>query len=560
MTYDIKKIFSLIALTAISLSAMATDYSDTLAVTVNGQTIYKNATITLSEKESGTYTLTLKNLIAGTDALGTITFDDCYAKQTDRGMIFDENITTTIADGDNIRGITWTGPSLGDINFSLRASLADNKLQAVIVFTTTGASPKTYSLRFGDGIHLYNGSFETFKDSKGKEVDETTATIEPEYWHSFNTASGNLASAAGKAPYLSEEVRPGSTGTKSLLLKSTAVKVFGLTVAVANGTITTGRLNAGSMTATDAANHAEMDISNTAKDPSGHPFYSLLNAQPDSIVTWVKFKQDNVNSQYPYATVSATITDGTYYQEPVDKTYTNIAARAENNTISSNGATWQRLAIPFDYDIYTSNNAETKAIMVTMSTNNGAGTGNEGDELYVDDMELIYNADITSVKLGGENIEAAAYAGENPLPGYASLKIAQVEVKDAVAASDFTVETNARQPFVYKEVVDADDIILNDPTLPKNADQIATIVCYAADLSKANAWMVFINKERIAGDVNSDGKTDISDVTAMIDIILGKDSTKPYSYDHKAADMDGNGTIDISDVTSLIDVILGKQN
>jgi len=46
----------------------------------------------------------------------------------------------------------------------------------------------------------------------------------------------------------------------------------------------------------------------------------------------------------------------------------------------------------------------------------------------------------------------------------------------------------------------------------------------------------------------------------MIDIILGKDSTKPYTYDHKAADMDGNGTIDISDVTSLIDVILGKQN
>ena len=287
------------------------------------------------------------------------------------------------------------------------------------------------------------------------------------------------------------------------------------------------------MSATDVANHAQIDISNSEKDPSGHPFYTRLNVQPDSIALWTKFKQGTANAQHPYATVTATITDGTYYQDPEDKAYTNKVAVAKNNTIASNGAVWQRLAIPFDYATYASNNAEQKAILITMSTNADPGQGSKNDELYVDDMELIYNADITSVKLGGENIEAAAYAGENPLLGYASLKIAQVEVKDVVAASDFTVETNARQPFVYKEVVDADYIILNDPTLPKNADQIATIVCYAADLSKANAWMVFINKERMAGDVNSDGKTDISDVTAMIDI---------------------------SDVTSLIDVILGKQN
>jgi len=314
------------------------------------------------------------------------------------------------------------------------------------------------------------------------------------------------------------------------------------------------------MSAANVANHAQTNISDTNTDSIGHPFYTRLNVQPDSIALWTKFKQGTANAQHPYATVTATITDGTYYQDPEDKAYTNKVAVAKNNRITTNGAVWQRLSIPFDYATYASNNAEQKAILITMSTNADPGQGSKNDELYVDDMELIYNADITSVKLGGENIEAAAYAGENSLPGYASLKIAQVEVKDAVAASDFTVETNARQPFVYKEVVDADDIILNDPTLPKNADQIATIVCYAADLSKANAWMVFINKERIAGDVNSDGKTDIADVTAMIDIILGKDSTKPYSYDHKAADVNGDEGITIADVTALVNIILGKTN
>lgn len=60
------------------------------------------------------------------------------------------------------------------------------------------------------------------------------------------------------------------------------------------------------------------------------------------------------------------------------------------------------------------------------------------------------------------------------------------------------------------------------------------------------------------GDVNRDGEVNISDVTAMIDIILGKE-TADDNYDHKAADVNTNGTINISDVTSLIDIILGKN-
>ena len=57
-----------------------------------------------------------------------------------------------------------------------------------------------------------------------------------------------------------------------------------------------------------------------------------------------------------------------------------------------------------------------------------------------------------------------------------------------------------------------------------------------------------------------DGKVDIADVTAAIDVVLGKDSVEPFVYDHDAADMDDDGDIDISDVTALIDTILGKEN
>lgn len=57
------------------------------------------------------------------------------------------------------------------------------------------------------------------------------------------------------------------------------------------------------------------------------------------------------------------------------------------------------------------------------------------------------------------------------------------------------------------------------------------------------------------GDVNLDGEVNISDVTSLVNYILGKDTT-PFS--EKAADVNGDGTINISDVTGLVNIILGK--
>ena len=532
-----------------SLTAMATDYKDTLVVTLNGQTTYTSAIISLASQNNGTYTLSLNNFIfkynGTTTNLGTITFADCKAKETDRGLLLEENVKTTIEAG-NISGLRWKGPSYGELAFAMRASLVGNKLQAVIDFILPDSPQKIFNLHFGEGYQLFNGSFETFKNANGVVVEEEGTYAEPEYWHSFNTASGELVSMAGKAPYLSSETRPGSTGTKSLLLKSTPVKIFGITMAVANGTITTGRLNAGDTNASSTKNHAEMDLSKTDKDPSGHPFYSLLNAQPDSIVTWVKFKQQSVNNQYPYATISATITDGTYYQEPVDKTYTNIVGRAENNQIASNGAVWQRLSVPFDYESYTGNNVETKAIMVTMSTNNGAGTGKEGDELYVDDVELVYNADITSVKFDGNNVEATQVVTEE-IPQEANIFTAEMEVSKDVTAEDFVVETNAKQPFVGVEVVNAEGIDFENPELQKEADQIAFITCYAADLSKASKWIVFIKKAGINYDLNGDGKVSTADIQVIINEMKKPSDSQDMSYD-----LNGDGKISTADIQVII--------
>lgn len=77
-------------------------------------------------------------------------------------------------------------------------------------------------------------------------------------------------------------------------------------------------------------------------------------------------------------------------------------------------------------------------------------------------------------------------------------------------------------------------------------------------MSKAETVSVKIAGETIV-DINRDGDMNVGDVTALVDIVLGKDNVEPYKYDHKAADVNGDGKFDVSDVTALVNLILNKK-
>lgn len=62
--------------------------------------------------------------------------------------------------------------------------------------------------------------------------------------------------------------------------------------------------------------------------------------------------------------------------------------------------------------------------------------------------------------------------------------------------------------------------------------------------------------EFAVGDVNHDGGVNISDVTTLIDYLLGN----PDGVCTTCADVDGQGDINIADVTDLIDMLLSKGN
>ena len=67
-------------------------------------------------------------------------------------------------------------------------------------------------------------------------------------------------------------------------------------------------------------------------------------------------------------------------------------------------------------------------------------------------------------------------------------------------------------------------------------------------------------KLTLVGDINRDGSITIADVTALVNIILGKATPEKDSdkYDFDAAYVNDDNVITIADVTALVNIILGK--
>lgn len=69
---------------------------------------------------------------------------------------------------------------------------------------------------------------------------------------------------------------------------------------------------------------------------------------------------------------------------------------------------------------------------------------------------------------------------------------------------------------------------------------------------------VYAQSKKIIGDVNKDGSVTIADVTALVNIILGKVPMSATDYDIEAADVNNDGQKTIADVTTLVNIILDK--
>ena len=527
-----RKLSTLFCAVLMTLSAMATDYKGNLTVSINGEGSTQPATISIVEN-AGKYNLSILNFMLGEGEsvlpVGNIVIENVTGAVAGNLTTLYVNKNITIQKG-NVAGIAddaWLGPMLGEVPVKMSSSFNTNGFLGVNIdidmVSTLGQVIKVTFENVGTHFQMPNSDFETWS-VKNKA---------PRHWHGFESVKGGLSGGAKDKNKLqsSSLKRPGSLGTTSAVVTSS--KVFGV---LANGTMTNGILNAGSMSAADASNHSETDLSSTSKDANGDPFATPMYAKPDSVKFWMRFTQAKAQASYPNAAFNAVITDGTYYQDPENKTYTNKVAVAAPNKADMTVGDWRLVSCPFDYASYAANGAEAKAILLTVSTNATPGKGSYSngvaDSVYVDDLELVYAAGIKSISFKGQALDLATIQTTG----------IELAADEAVSAADFEVVKEGEDAKVTKLVEATAD------------GYVAVITAVSADLKTQVAYEINIKKPAapvLKGDINGDGVLDVADASALIDMVLNSGTCT------EVADVNGDGALDVADVTELITLILG---
>ena len=465
-----KKLFTLLFVAMTALTGMADTYNGPLHIDVNGATVDQTTDITIEKQADGNYTLKLMNFnfkLGVTMNVGNIIITDVPAVSNGQTLMLKAK-----------KNIAITGGSmdlmLKSVPIDMIGELRDGDFYANI---NISMAMKNIKVTFGTAKYqLPNAGFETYHTATVTSPDDPndkSTSDEPNYWHSFMSASGPLVYYAGYNPvtFKCDDVRPGSTGKQSLMLKS-----FNAFIAIANGTITTGRMNTGDVIASNTdANYAWSDMSNTDKDAHGDPFYATLYSLPDAMKVWLKFKQGTPNADHPYATATAIINDGTEFHEPApsETTYTNVVGEARNAKIAETGDEWKEFTIPFSYDAFAQYGAKAKSVLVTLSTNADAGQGSDGDLLYVDDLSFVYNAGLKAITLTADNGEVFTVNNVNS------------ETKEYTATVPFDVTAQN-----LKAVSDGKGAYVNTTI----ADGKATIEITSNDLATTNVYTLNIKK------------------------------------------------------------------
>ena len=224
---------------------------------------------------------------------------------------------------------------------------------------------------------------------------------EPSGWHSFNSATGEYASTIKNTAQFTKatDVRPGTNGSNSALLQSKMV----LSIVKANGNCTNGQINAGSMSADDAAGNYNFS------DPSNNGYNTAFVGNPDSLVFWAKYipADKNPSNSANKARANAVITTNARYQDPESSDYSKVKiATAGINYSATSDMGWQRLATPFSYTSVDPSKAAY--VLITFTTNMTPGGGSSGrgklDNIYLDDVEMIYNHALKSLKMDNQSI------------------------------------------------------------------------------------------------------------------------------------------------------------
>ena len=385
-------------------------YTYTVQIKENGLLSYRSAEITAT-------TLSAPSVSVNAGKTGVVlTWDKIGNVSNYKAILY--------KDGESINSSTVTNSSVSfdgltentEYSYEVKAVYGNGSEVSSGVKNFTTKSYNVYGQQIG------NYTFEEW-DSNG----------EPKNWNGFKTAGGsyaNMVSGEGKVGSNSD-VRPGTAGKTSARVYSTSV--VGV---VANGNMTTGQIIAGAMSAANTDNHNESKIGDSN-------FSQVLTARPDSFTVWLKY--------VPMSGSSSTAGFSNYihgnhsgFTDPLTGNSSKYIVASANVSKLTTDRGWKRFSIPFDYATYTANGESPAYIMTTFNTNSTPGGGDAGEELYVDDILLIYNPTLTIGSLSKTQYEpgdviSLPYTIEGTMSPYNLNKAANVvslELSDATGNFD----------------------------------------------------------------------------------------------------------------------------
>lgn len=474
-----KKLYTIVSLMLSSLSIMATDFKDcSMAIKSNISTNIEKSNTTVSINGS---TFSINGLKYDNTDLGNV-------ELTNLQVIDGYSDGTMVYATSEPQYITIGGEKVA-ANF--RGEVRNSKFRGILNLTINGSN---YIAMIGDKAEelgqLPNAGFENFHDASG--------TKEPNGWHSFKTCTGSLSGTAKIANNTFIESTEKHSGTNCVKVQSALLPLN----TKANGTMTTGRLYAGSMSATNKANNSTMDFADKDKDGNGDPFYPIFTTKPDAMTVWVKFK-GNVN-KYPYATVKAILANDRVQDPEKDDYKKNVIARAEDKRIESKNFAWQELNIPFKYE----NKNTPKGMLVTISTNAEAGKASSDkknlDVIYVDDIAMIYNSGLKSAQYKNTNLSFA----DNK---------AAIEIEGKANKADFSIISDGEGAYISK-VLKTNEGETGKSTL--------YITITSNDLQKSNCFEVAITDKTATGIFNI--KSDSNATSSTLYNLAGQQVSNSY--------------------------------
>lgn len=312
-------------------------------------------------------------------------------------------------------------------------------------------------------------------------------TSSPKGWHSFDEAGGVFAKTVSNKggvgnPAALERVA-GHSGKYAVVIRCT--KILGVS---ANGALTSGRVYMGAMGASSPKNYCYTDRAN------GYAF--KFTGRPDSISFWAKFDMKGD----VYATAKAHLHTDCDFRDFVDIGQASDIASAILYFKNPKDGKWHKYKQAFKaYDkVYKATAAQAPIptlntwtrkpsyLLFCFSTNRYVMSGAKGDALYLDDIKLIYNKQLSSIQLDGNEFYDYRKGTDSYVCFVPAVENDQYPIVTAVAESPRAVvsvkQASAEDP-VAEIIVSHDDVLAGEAEPARYRIRFVTFQTYQTAFS-----------------------------------------------------------------------------